>query len=340
MRSPLLVVCALFFLAACAQNGQSGGEPDGGGTGSGGSSATGEGGGGGAAGAGSGGAAGTGAGGAGGNRVDAGTGGASADASGAGGRVDAGTGGGSGGAGGGGGGAGAGGAGGRTGPLRIMPLGDSTTGSVCWRALLWQKLNQNGYTGMFDFVGSRVSDAGCTPANYDKDNEGHPGVLVEDFVNDADDQVAGVQTMDSIFMAHPADVVLFHFATNDLWNTGKSLPNIVTAYSAVVDALRRANPKVVLLVAKIIPMNPTAMTCSTCTDCPTCAGRVTMFNDMLVSWAPTKSTAQSPIVIVDQWTGFNAPAGMDTSDGVHPNASGSTKIANKWYDALTNPSRF
>jgi len=47
-------------------------------------------------------------------------------------------------------------------PLRIMPLGDSITGSSgCWRALLWQKLQQTGYTNI-DMVGtSRLRGAGC-----------------------------------------------------------------------------------------------------------------------------------------------------------------------------------
>ena len=48
-------------------------------------------------------------------------------------------------------------------------------------------------------------------------------------------------------------------------------------------------------------------------------------------WAAANSTAASPITVVDQFTGFNPAMGQDTSDGVHPNASGSTKIAAKWF---------
>jgi lysophospholipase L1-like esterase len=260
---------------------------------------------------------------------DGGSSGAGSGGSGAGGadgRADAGA--GSGGASGAGG-SGAGGAGGRTGTLRIMPLGDSTTGSVCWRALLWQRLNQNGYTARFDFIGSRNSDAGCTPTNYDKDNEGHPGVLVTNFVTSAD----GAGSLQNLFGPRPADVVLFHFATNDVWNN-IAPATILAAYGTVVDALRAANPNVTVLVAKIIPMNPVnTATCSTCA-CPTCGARVTAFNDMIPAWATSKNTAASRVVVVDQWTGFNANMGNDTDDGVHPNASGSMKIANRWYDAV------
>jgi hypothetical protein len=39
-------------------------------------------------------------------------------------------------------------------PVRIMPLGDSITGSPgCWRALLWNRLQNAGHTDI-DFVGT------------------------------------------------------------------------------------------------------------------------------------------------------------------------------------------
>jgi lysophospholipase L1-like esterase len=223
------------------------------------------------------------------------------------------------------------GTGGRVGTLRIMPLGDSTTGSVCWRPMLWQKLNQGGFTGRFDFVGSRHNDPGCNVAGYDQDNEGHPGVLVTNFINDADDTVAGVQTPQALLGQNPADVVLFHFATNDVWNN-IAPQTILDAYSKVVDALRAANPKVVILAAQLIPMNPVnTATCTSCL-CTACGARMQTFNAAIPAWAQGKSTTTSPIVVVDQWTGFDANA--DTVDGVHPNASGSAKIAAKWYTAL------
>jgi lysophospholipase L1-like esterase len=220
------------------------------------------------------------------------------------------------------------------GTVRIMPLGDSITGSTCWRALLWQEMNKNGFTGRFTFVGSRNSDAGCTPANYDKSNEGHPGVLVTNFVNDADELVAGLQTPLSLFQENPADIVLLHFATNDIWNSVADT-TILSAYSQVLAALRMVNPKIIVLAAQLIPMAPVnTATCGTCA-CPACAARMVTFNAMIPAWATSHSTATSPILVVDQWTGFDATAGVDTIDGVHPNpASGCPKMADKWYSAL------
>ncbi len=223
--------------------------------------------------------------------------------------------------------------GGRSGTLRIMPLGDSTTGSVCWRAMLWTLLNQGGFTGRFDFVGSRHNDAGCNVPGYDLDNEGHPSVLITDFINDADDLVAGVQSPLALLGQHPADVVLFHFATNDVWNS-RTPASILSAYSTVLADLRAANPRVIVLVAKLIPLVPINTTgCPACA-CPTaCDQRMVVLNDMIPGWAAANATATSPIMVVDQHTGFVSTT--DTVDGVHPNAAGSMKIATKWYAALT-----
>ncbi|HEX4816455.1 MAG TPA: hypothetical protein VFV66_27255 [Nonomuraea sp.] len=59
--------------------------------------------------------------------------------------------------------------------VRIMPLGDSITGSPdCWRALLWNRLQSSGHTDV-DFVGT-LPPQGCS-VPYDGDNEGHGGFL-------------------------------------------------------------------------------------------------------------------------------------------------------------------
>lgn len=79
-----------------------------------------------------------------------------------------------------------------------------------------------------------------------------------------------------------------------------------------------------ILVAKIIPMNP-----SGCSDC---GQRVINLNNAIATWAPKKSTSASPITVVDVWTGFKT-ATM-TGDGVHPNDTGAKMLANSWYSAV------
>ncbi|MFC7533385.1 SGNH/GDSL hydrolase family protein [Actinoplanes sp. GCM10030250] len=191
-----------------------------------------------------------------------------------------------------------------------MALGDSITGSPgCWRALLWQKLP----AARVDFVGT-LPGQGCGFA-YDGENEGHGGFLVTN--------VASQNQLVGWLSASDPDVVLMHFGTNDAWSN-LSTATILAAYTRLVEQMRVSNPRMKIIVAQIIPLNP-----PTCTDC---GQRVVNLNAAIPAWAASLSTAASPITVVDQWTGFNTAT--DTYDGVHPNDAGNVKIANKWYPAL------
>lgn len=199
-------------------------------------------------------------------------------------------------------------------PVRIMPLGDSITGSPgCWRAILWNRLQDTGYTNI-DFVGT-LGPQGCGQP-YDGDNEGHGGALVT--------TVADQNQLPTWLAASRPDIVLMHFGTNDVWSN-RPTSTILAAYSTLVDQMRASNPAMRILVAQIIPMAP-----STCGEC---GQRVVALNDAIPGWAASKSTAQSPITVVDQWTGFSTAT--DTYDGVHPNAAGDQKMSDRWYPALT-----
>ncbi|MBV1852990.1 cellulose binding domain-containing protein [Catellatospora tritici] len=197
--------------------------------------------------------------------------------------------------------------------VRIMPLGDSITGSPgCWRALLWNRLQSAGYTNI-DFVGT-LGPQGCGVA-YDGDNEGHGGYLVTN--------VADQNQLVPWLAATLPDIVVMHFGTNDVWSN-RAPSVILAAYSKLVDQMRAGNPNMKVLVAKIIPVNPPS--------CPECAQRTIDLNNAIPAWAAGKTTAQSPITVVDQWTGFNTAT--DTGDGVHPNAAGDQKMSDRWYPAL------
>jgi len=57
-------------------------------------------------------------------------------------------------------------------------------------------------------------------------------------------------------------------------------------------------------------------------------------NKAIPTWAQGLNKTESPIWVVDQYTGFNG--GSDLRDGVHPNKGGDTKMANIWYPALVH----
>ncbi|TQL24018.1 GDSL-type esterase/lipase family protein [Streptomyces sp. SLBN-134] len=198
-------------------------------------------------------------------------------------------------------------------PVRIMPLGDSITGSPgCWRALLWNRLLDAGHTDI-DFVGTLPAQ-GCGVA-HDGDNEGHGGELVTN--------VADQNLLPARLAATLPDIVVMHFGTNDVWSS-VSPDRILAAYTKLVGQMRESNPDMRVLVARIIPMNPAT--------CAACAQRVVDFNARIPAWAAATGTDRSPVTVVDQWTGFDTAT--DTYDGVHPNDAGNVKIAARWFPAL------
>ncbi|MGW4940799.1 cellulose binding domain-containing protein [Actinoplanes sp. NPDC004185] len=200
------------------------------------------------------------------------------------------------------------------GVVKVMALGDSITGSPgCWRALLWQRLQQAGRASSVDFVGT-LPGQGCGFA-YDGENEGHGGFLATN--------VADQNQLPGWLSATDPDVVMMHFGTNDVWSN-RSPATILAAFTKLVGQMRASNPAMKILVAQILPMTPS--------NCAECTQRVIDFNAAIPAWAAATSTAASPVTVVDQWTGFNTAT--DTPDGVHPNDSGNRKIADRWYPAL------
>lgn len=92
--------------------------------------------------------------------------------------------------------------------VRIMPLGDSITGSPgCWRALLWNNLQNAGYTNIH-FVGTQPPQGCGIP--YDGANEGHGGALATNIVS--------LNELPGWLSATNPDIVLMHLGTNDVWS--------------------------------------------------------------------------------------------------------------------------
>ncbi len=66
--------------------------------------------------------------------------------------------------------------------------------------------------------------------------------------------------------------------------------------------------------------------------CAECYRRVVDLNEAIPAWAAAKNSTESPITVVDCWTGFDARE--DTFDGIHPIDSGNEKLADCWYRPL------
>jgi lysophospholipase L1-like esterase len=124
------------------------------------------------------------------------------------------------------------------------------------------------------------------------------------------------------------DIVMMHLGTNDVWSN-RSPQEITTAFSKLVDQMRASKPTMKILAAKIIPMNPS--------NCAECGPRVVALNNVIQTWAASKTTTNSPITVVDAWTGFNT--NTMTGDGVHPNDTGNKQLADTWFQPLADAIR-
>ena len=194
-----------------------------------------------------------------------------------------------------------------------MPLGDSITASSVglpsYRYFLWHLAVNNGYH--INFVGSLRGVLRGPPANadFDMDHEGHGGFT-------ADELLPGI---DQWATAASPDIVLIHIGHNDL-HQGQGVRSTVDNISSIIDRLRIVNPKMRILLAQLIASsNPRHQ------DIP-------LLNAQLPALVAAKNSVESPLVLVDQYTGFD-PTTM-TTDGFHPNAIGESRMADRWFEKL------
>lgn len=194
---------------------------------------------------------------------------------------------------------------------RIMPLGDSITSganTATYRFWLWYDLLENGFN--VDFVGSQVGTyGGGLYPDFDQDHEGHGGWT-------ADQILAHIGAWAETYQPQ---MVLVHLGTNDLY-LGQSIASTLAELGMIIDELRVANPTVHVLLAQIIPATGWF------------ADSIPVFNAQIPALARSTHTAESPVLVVDQFTGFDPDE--DTSDGVHPNESGELKMSARWLEVL------
>jgi lysophospholipase L1-like esterase len=164
----------------------------------------------------------------------------------------------------------------------------------------------NGITN-FHFVGQQMGGPNCGVVGWnDTALQAMGGIMITGIP---------ASTYLGWFKANPPDIILMHFGGADLL-ANKPIDGVMKAYATALDQARIVNPKVILLIAQHTPEGKPA---------------IVTLNAAIAAWGPTVSTAQSPVIVVDLYTGI-LPS--DQSDGVHLNASGSMKVADRWYTAL------
>jgi len=216
----------------------------------------------------------------------------------------------------------------------IMPLGDSITDGftgagvpaqavrVGYRLPLYDKLIMSDYP--FDFVGSLSSGWDLFDPEVEfADHEGHRGWDASEIalgrIGDGTDDI-------SYWLGqHPTDVVLLHIGTNGPLPQGDLDVEVILDRIEDWENSAGGNPVTVILARIIdwVPHNPD----------------VTDFNDTVESMANDRIANGDDIILVDMENGalldYRIAVG-DMGDALHPNDKGYAKIANVWFDALTN----
>ncbi|WP_436762893.1 ricin-type beta-trefoil lectin domain protein [Streptosporangium sp. V21-05] len=191
------------------------------------------------------------------------------------------------------------------GGVRVMPLGDSITDGFNvpggYRVNLWQRLVTGQYT--VDFVGSGFNGPSTLG---DHDHEGHSGWRIDQI----DTNIVGwLQTF-------APRTILLHIGTNDM-TQNYNVAAAPARLSALIDKIRANAPAVELFVARITPSAD-----------PTVEARIQAFNAAV----PGIVAQKGPMThLVDMHTGFTT---ADLADGLHPNAGGYAKMAERWFAAL------
>jgi hypothetical protein len=225
--------------------------------------------------------------------------------------------------------------------LYVQPLGNSITqaesNTQSYRYRLWKKLIDDGIE--FQFVGSMNTHFNCGTPNFpnymgkvfNKIHEGHWGWKTYNILNGPPVNNWGCRGTNKLSVwlgGYTPEISLIHLGTNDVLNNEFNLPldrqidTTIWFIERVIDTLRYDNPNVTIFLAQLIPTTNSN------------GYKIPLLNAKIPQIAINKLDPNSPIVIVDQYTGFNPAVGADTYDGTHPNPSGEEKMAQKWRDAI------
>ena len=110
--------------------------------------------------------------------------------------------------------------------------------------------------------------------------------------------------------------------TNDVLIGQKPIVEIKAAYDILLNDMRNKNPKMQIIFSNLPPLDPARFPARAVQG-------IKDLNAEIAKYAPSKSTSQSPVYFVDNFSGFDPV--KDTDDGEHPNlTTGVQKLAAKF----------
>ena len=191
---------------------------------------------------------------------------------------------------------------------KIMPLGDSITKGApagAYRAPLFTLLKKGGYT--FTFVGTLTENPTreLTEAGQDH-HQGHSGMGM--------DWIRG--HLKTFFATNQPNYILLVIGANDVG--GATVPQLKERMDKLLTEIFTLQPTVKLYLASITPQKRSAME------------TIKEFNKLIPGIVADHASKQRSVTFVS----MDALDLKDLEDSVHPNVSGSLKIAQAFYTAL------
>ena len=190
----------------------------------------------------------------------------------------------------------------------IMPLGDSITKGAppgAYRAPLFTLLKKGGYT--FTFVGTLTENPTreLTEAGQDH-HQGHSGMGME-WIR---------EHVKTFLAANRPDYILLVIGANDVG--GATVPQMKERMDKLLTEIFTLQPHVKLYLASITPQKRPTME------------KIKEFNQLIPGIVADQTAKQRAVTFVS----MDALDLKDLEDSVHPNVSGSLKIAQAFYAAL------
>lgn len=198
----------------------------------------------------------------------------------------------------------------KTGPCKILPLGDSITFGLGfdggYRVELFRLARKDGheitFTGTQQPNGPSMVDGAPFPRNH----EGISGETIQQIAN-------RVPTPALREMPH---IVLLHAGTNDMYRNSNGADSRL---GGLIDELIAEAPDALIVVSNIIPF-------------PAYANQVNTYNATIPKVVEERAKAGAHVIFVDQFKDFPS---SELGDGVHPNQAGYARMARVWYSAIS-----
>jgi lysophospholipase L1-like esterase len=220
----------------------------------------------------------------------------------------------------------------RAGVTTYMALGDSITegkfvGDGGYRQDLQNLLAAGGYS--YNFVGQE--DDG-NPANYtgysigmaDPNHEGFASFRIDELLNGGTEDGHTAPPIGTTLAQYQPNVVLLMIGTNDILQSYYT-STAPSRLDSLVNAIVTDDAGVTLVLAGITPLGKDEAAFDTAAQ---------TYNAAIPGIVSKYDAMGDNVIFADMHSALNNSTDLG-SDGVHPSASGYSKMANVWYQALT-----